>query len=247
MYSRKKLISALLVVILLFSNALTVNAEILGYSEDFEDASKVNYFGFEGSGFVVKDGEFVSANDTQYNAAYFGEYADKAVFEFDFKDNGGGSGVGGASIRVSNVRYDVQISSDAAGEEKLIIWKGGPNKVASNLDKTTGVKTPSIPVGEKVNVKIALDGKSIKVYIDNELCLDYTDEQPYTTGGFGFRSVNANLTYDNAKIYNISELDVSANAPVDNPKTGDDFPYLWYMLFLFGSIIILVAGRKAIR
>ncbi len=177
------------------------------FSEDFSDPSKLTYFVFENDGFIVQDGAFVAKSVNKYNAAYYGEYFETCVYEFDFKDYGDGDHVGGASLRVGSARYDVEVRSDAKNDdEKIVIWKGGPNKKASNTMKATGKGIPSIPVGSWTNIKIAMTRDTIKVYANDILYLDYKDSLPYTSGGFGIRSANSKIGYDNIKIYDIADL-----------------------------------------
>ena len=175
--------------------------------EDFSDPSKLTYFAFEGDGFAVQDGAFVAKSTDKYDACYFGEYYESCVFEFDFKDFGDGNHVGGASLHVASARYDVEVCSNGVNDdEKIRIWKGGPNKKASNTMKTTGKGIPDIPVGQWVNVKIAMTKDNIKVYVNDVLYVDYTDALPYTAGGFGLRSSNSKIGYDNMKIYDLADL-----------------------------------------
>ncbi|MDR0572811.1 MAG: DUF1080 domain-containing protein [Tannerella sp.] len=43
------------------------------------------------------------------------------------------------------------------------------------------------------NIRIVCEGKQIKYYMDGELIVDYTDETPYTSGYFGFRTTKARV------------------------------------------------------
>ncbi len=206
--ARPAVYTLLLLLVVLLSVGTVSAAMIL--NEDFSDPSKLTYFAFEGDGFKAVNGTFTSANATKYNACYFGQYYEECVFEFDFRDNGDGTHIGGGSLRVGSARYDVEIVSDAAGiDEKIKIWKGGPNKKASNTMKSTGKGIPAIPLNTWVNVKIALTKSNIKVYVGDVLYVDYTDVLPYTNGGFGLRSQNSDLSYDNMKIYDLADLVLS--------------------------------------
>lgn len=208
----KKLLSIIFTIILVSSSTIYVLAAEK-FSENFSDPSKLSYFVFENDGFIVQDGAFVAKSITKYNAAYYGQYYESCVYEFDFKDYGGGQSTGGASIRVSSARYDVEVRSDGKGDdEKIVIWKGGPNKKASNTMANSGKGVPSIPVGSWVNIKIVLTKNTIKVYVANKLYVDYTDTLPYTSGGFGFRSSNSKIGYDNIKIYDVTDLNYTSSS-----------------------------------
>ncbi|MDR2915527.1 MAG: DUF1080 domain-containing protein [Tannerella sp.] len=43
------------------------------------------------------------------------------------------------------------------------------------------------------DIRIVCEGKQIKYYTDGELIVDYTDEAPYTSGYFGFRTTKARV------------------------------------------------------
>ncbi len=43
------------------------------------------------------------------------------------------------------------------------------------------------------NIRIVCEGKQIKYYMDDELIVNYTDETPYTSGYFGFRTTKARV------------------------------------------------------
>lgn len=208
--------------------ATGVSAEIIGFNETFDKSP--DYFAFEGDGFEVKEGAFVAKSIDKYNAAYFGEYVENCVFEFDYKDTGEGNHVGGVSLRVGSARYDLEISSDAIGnDDKVHIWKGGPNQVAScdpKVNAETGKKVPSIPVNTWVNFKVVLEGGHIRVYANDELCMDYQDSLPYTAGGFGIRAFQSRIAYDNMKIYAVSDLKLQSkteenNTSVDGSTAGE--------------------------
>lgn len=208
----KKLISLFFSIVLVTVLSLPVMAAGL-FGEDFSDPSKLTYFVFENDGFIVQDGAFVAKSSDKYNAAYYGQYYESCVYEFDFKDFGEGGHIGGASLRVGSARYDVEVRSDAVGDdEKIVVWKGGPNKKASNTMKTTGKGIPSIPQGKWVNIKIAMTKDTIKVYVNDTLYLDYKDALPYTTGGFGIRSANSKIGYDNIKMYDLADLKLNPAA-----------------------------------
>ncbi|WP_166461104.1 DUF6250 domain-containing protein [Flavicella sediminum] len=50
---------------------------------------------------------------------------------------------------------------------------------------------------------IAFDGV-VQYYRNNNLLVDFVDESPYTSGHFGFRTVNNHMTIDNFKVYALS-------------------------------------------
>ena len=217
----KKIIIALISVALVSMLSIPAYAAV-NFAEDFSDPSKLTYYVYENDGFKVQDGAFVAKSSDKYNAAYYGQYFESCVYEFDIKDFGGGEHIGGASLRVGSARYDVEVRSDAKNDdEKILIYKGGPNKKASNTMKATGKGIPSIPEGQWVNVKIALTKDTIKVYVNDILYVDYKDSLPYTTGGFGFRSANSNIGYDNIKIYDLPDLVLNPK-PTTATTTGNN-------------------------
>lgn len=52
-------------------------------------------------------------------------------------------------------------------------------------------------------IKIIAYNKYIQYYRNNQLLLDFYDKEPYTSGYFGFRTVNNHMTVDNFKIYKL--------------------------------------------
>ncbi len=55
-------------------------------------------------------------------------------------------------------------------------------------------------VNECVKFKIVCEGANIKVYINEELLIDYTDDNPYLSGAVGMRITNGSAVYDNIKV-----------------------------------------------
>ncbi|MBQ8287197.1 MAG: family 43 glycosylhydrolase [Clostridia bacterium] len=54
--------------------------------------------------------------------------------------------------------------------------------------------------GTTYTLKVVCEGANIKVYVDDTLYIDYTDNQPYTQGMAGVRTYQAATTYDNFKV-----------------------------------------------
>ncbi len=53
------------------------------------------------------------------------------------------------------------------------------------------------------HIKIIANKKSIQYYKDDVLFINYTDDNPYTSGYFGFRTVKNHMTIDNFKVYQL--------------------------------------------
>ncbi len=61
------------------------------------------------------------------------------------------------------------------------------------------------PVGGTYQLKVVCEGANIKVFVDGELYLDYTDaEDPYIQGMAGVRTYSADTSFDNFKISPLS-------------------------------------------
>lgn len=58
----------------------------------------------------------------------------------------------------------------------------------------------SITGGTTYTLKVVCEGANIKVYVDDTLYIDYTDDQPYMQGMVGVRTYKAATTYDNFKV-----------------------------------------------
>lgn len=54
-------------------------------------------------------------------------------------------------------------------------------------------------------IKIVAYNGIIQYYRDGELYYDYFDENPYTSGYFGFRTVDNHMTIDNFRIYSLTK------------------------------------------
>lgn len=53
------------------------------------------------------------------------------------------------------------------------------------------------------HIKIIASNNTIQYYKDDVLFVDFTDDNPYTSGYFGFRTVKNHMTVDNFKVYKI--------------------------------------------
>lgn len=58
-------------------------------------------------------------------------------------------------------------------------------------------------VGTTYQLKVVCEGANIKVYVDRELCIDYTDDEPYIQGMVGVRTYKATAIFDNLKVSKI--------------------------------------------
>ncbi len=250
-----------------------VVAPMTGYSDDFSTDKMIAespynttpYMDPDGNPFEIANGALLSPDKDNYNAIYFGAAQEKTVMEFDFKDFGSGEHTGGVSLNSwtlnGGARYDIGISSNAIGDKKVVINKGG-EEVASNTDAATGKHTPSILENEWTNCKVVQDGGNIKVYVKDVLCVDYTDSEPLTGGYYAFRAANSMVGYDNLSFYAISALVLDpapettptsavSNSDDDNgnPTTQDNSSNLFLILALIGlgGIIIISRCRKSAR
>ncbi|GAA3650016.1 DUF6250 domain-containing protein [Flavivirga jejuensis] len=55
------------------------------------------------------------------------------------------------------------------------------------------------------HIKIIAHQGTIQYYRDNKLLVDFEDDNPYTSGYFGFRTVRNHMTVDNFKVYKLNE------------------------------------------
>jgi len=61
----------------------------------------------------------------------------------------------------------------------------------------------SLSAGEKLHVKIVSDGSINQYWVNGEKIFDFNDNEPYTSGYFGFRTVKNHLMMDNFRVYSI--------------------------------------------
>lgn len=54
-------------------------------------------------------------------------------------------------------------------------------------------------------IRIISSGGTVQYYRDDLLVFDFEDSDPYTSGHFGFRTVNNHMTIDNFKVYQLDE------------------------------------------
>lgn len=55
------------------------------------------------------------------------------------------------------------------------------------------------------HIKIVAFGNTVQYYRNNVLMVDFYDESPYTSGYFGFRTVNNHMTIDNFKVSELTQ------------------------------------------
>lgn len=60
-----------------------------------------------------------------------------------------------------------------------------------------------LTANEPYHIKIIAHNGTIQYYRNNELLIDFVDEAPYTSGHFGFRTVNNHMTVDNFRVYQL--------------------------------------------
>lgn len=215
----KKIISlsAIMSVLLLCLSFQSFAAVGNNIDNDFESDWIPGWFqSGEGHGFSIVTDSLNSANHelksnstTAYNALYFGEYADNVVFQFDYKPNvATGETWGGVSVRCgSSGRYDIGLNNGTAHQSRVRIWRAGV-EVAYNIHNVSGKGVPELAPLKWSRVKVALQGGRIRIFVNDMLVIDYTDSSPLTSGGFGFRASNADVSYDNVKFYPVSSLSV---------------------------------------
>ena len=54
-------------------------------------------------------------------------------------------------------------------------------------------------------IRIVSEGGTVQYYRDDLLVFDFMDTAPYTSGHFGFRTVNNHMTIDNFKVYQLNK------------------------------------------
>ncbi|MGB0371267.1 MAG: DUF6250 domain-containing protein [Opitutales bacterium] len=56
-----------------------------------------------------------------------------------------------------------------------------------------------------ITIQIIADGSTIQYLRDGEIVFDYVDENPFTEGWFGFRTVRNHIQFDNFKVYRLED------------------------------------------
>ena len=64
-------------------------------------------------------------------------------------------------------------------------------------------KTVSVTAGNTYRLRVDAVGANIKVYLDGELVIDYTDPDPWISGSVGYRAHQSPITADNFKVTEI--------------------------------------------
>ncbi|PQV49019.1 farnesoic acid O-methyltransferase [Jejuia pallidilutea] len=62
-----------------------------------------------------------------------------------------------------------------------------------------------LTANEPYHIRIIAFNNYIKYYRNDQLLVDFYDPEPYTSGHFGFRTVNNHMTVDNFKVYKLSK------------------------------------------
>lgn len=60
-----------------------------------------------------------------------------------------------------------------------------------------------LEANKKYHIKIIAHNSMIQYYRDNQLFAELNDENPYTSGHFGFRTVKNHMTVDNFRVYSL--------------------------------------------
>ena len=66
--------------------------------------------------------------------------------------------------------------------------------------KTLTTATYKFKTDSEYKFKVVCEGANIKVYINDELLIDYTDADPFLNGAVGMRITGATAKYDNIKV-----------------------------------------------
>ncbi|MBU2975652.1 DUF6250 domain-containing protein [Zobellia sp. B3R18] len=66
-----------------------------------------------------------------------------------------------------------------------------------------------IKPNRKTKIKIVAYNGIIQYYRDGERIIDFYDQNPYTTGHFGFRTVNNHMTIENFKIFSLKSEEIA--------------------------------------
>lgn len=166
------------------------NRDILSFSDNFQDGNANGWNLDPGWQVVLDNGNYVleAKGQTTYREAwplvtsasnYMLEADFKIVsgmFEFSARDNG------------FRKRYIVWVQENSVGLGK---------QLGQNIQSLPTAQA-NIGLGQWHTISIALDGGSIKVYIDHELEIDYYDNEPITAGSFLIKSnPNSIIRVDN--------------------------------------------------
>lgn len=112
-------------------------------------------------------------------------------------------------------------------------------RVAGGANTQVSSATPGMSANTKYNVKIAAYGNSIIIKIDDQVIIDYTDNEAYLGGQIGFRNGSQNGFIDNVRVI-VEDLNVT-EANIEN---GDsDVAVDAAVTFTFNRI--LTASEKA--
>ncbi len=187
-------------------------------SLDFERENKNELVYTDGLGWSVSGGKLkgTSIGKRTYGNVRYGNYIYEGEITFD-----GRTVSGGLLFRTSNAAHtgifnsskpDPGYTSEPTEETTLEgeTWMQGYyihftareillKKYDFNMKqlKKFDYKTEA---GKTYKFKLACDGANFKLYMNDELVIDYTDADPYLSGAVGMKVTNGSVVYDNIKV-----------------------------------------------
>ena len=143
-----------------------------------------------------------------YGSEYWGDY----IFEADLTPMTESKNAG-MLVRASGMTVDSTNTNGDLTNALLGYFVGfGTNKIVLGKFKYnwTGLATYVMPLvtGQTYNVRTAVCGSDISVWVDNVLVIEYSDPEPYLWGGVGFRTHNCTMAVDNMYVNDISDSGV---------------------------------------
>lgn len=174
------------------------NEAVTAINEDFSKNTKPAYSDGE---WTVQGGELKLGNDSigkrLYGNQNWGDYTAEADITIT------GSSNFGMLVRASNPSVGGAGNDVAAGTDFVQGYFIGLDNNNLVLGKQNygwkSLKTASLAVktGQTYHVKVEAVGATIKVWVDGDLLIEYTDSQPFLQGMVGFRGHKSSATVDN--------------------------------------------------
>ena len=209
------------------SGSLEISEYNMLYSAEVEEI-KIGYESTKEDTFTYRDGTCWSVDGGKLNVSaavgkrLYGDFTwGDYTMEFDAKPKGSKINFG-VLLHVQNpgestlVQGNMTTSTTADGAREGARWMEGYfvefTATTITIYKSNFVKQAAKYEAEcrlkkdtEYHVKIVCEGANIKIFVDDELKLDWTDPTPYTNGMAGFKANNATFEIDNLVIRKNSE------------------------------------------
>ncbi len=180
-------------------------------SLDFKSDSKTNRLHTDGLGWKVSGGMLTgnSLGKRVYGDIKWGDYTYEGEITFEGKTIGSGLLFRTTDAADSSLDLSGEPST-AETTQKGENWMQGYylyftarelvlKKCNYNIQNLT-IATYRFTPGTEYKFKVVCEGANIKVYINDELLIDYIDDDPFLNGAVGMRVSSGTAKYDNIKV-----------------------------------------------